>query len=138
MGSYAGIELDRQRSVVVVLNGVWRPGVWSRFDNTPANWLGRSPPPGGVEVEVAMEGCWGWYWAADVIGDCVPGCTWPIRRTSRATPTGGSRTTSVTPLCWLICCGWGRLPEAWLAPSAVRELREEVRYRHQLTRLRTA
>jgi transposase len=31
----------------------------------------------------------------------------------------------------------GRLPEAWVAPPAVRELREEVRYRHKLTRLQT-
>ena len=31
----------------------------------------------------------------------------------------------------------GRLPEAWVAPPAVRELREEVRYRDKLTRLRT-
>ena len=31
----------------------------------------------------------------------------------------------------------GRLPEAWVAPPAVRELREEVRYRAKLTRLRT-
>jgi transposase len=31
----------------------------------------------------------------------------------------------------------GRLPEAWVPPPAVRELREEVRYRHKLTRLRS-
>jgi transposase len=31
----------------------------------------------------------------------------------------------------------GRLPEAWVAPPAVRELREEVRCRHKLTRLRS-
>ncbi|MGX8904739.1 IS110 family transposase [Streptomyces netropsis] len=31
----------------------------------------------------------------------------------------------------------GRLPEAWLAPSATRELREIVRGRHKLTALRT-
>lgn len=30
----------------------------------------------------------------------------------------------------------GRLPEAWVAPPQVRELREEVRYRHKLSRLR--
>ncbi len=30
----------------------------------------------------------------------------------------------------------GRLPEAWIAPPAVREVREEVRYRHKLSRLR--
>jgi transposase len=31
----------------------------------------------------------------------------------------------------------GRLSEAWVAPAAVRELREEVRYRHKLCRLRS-
>jgi len=31
----------------------------------------------------------------------------------------------------------GRLPEAWVAPPAVRELREEVRYRHTLSRSQT-
>jgi transposase len=30
----------------------------------------------------------------------------------------------------------GRLPEAWVAPPPVRELREVVRYRHKLSRLR--
>ena len=32
----------------------------------------------------------------------------------------------------------GRLPEAWIAPPAVRELREITRYRHKLVRLRTS
>jgi hypothetical protein len=31
----------------------------------------------------------------------------------------------------------GRLPETWVAPPAVRELRDEVRYRNKLTRLRS-
>jgi hypothetical protein len=31
----------------------------------------------------------------------------------------------------------GRLPEAWVAPPAVRELREEVRYRAKSSRLQT-
>jgi hypothetical protein len=31
----------------------------------------------------------------------------------------------------------GRLPEAWMAQPEVRELREEVRFRHELTRLKT-
>lgn len=32
----------------------------------------------------------------------------------------------------------GRLPEAWAAPHAVRELRELTRYRHKLMALRTS
>jgi transposase len=32
----------------------------------------------------------------------------------------------------------GRLPEAWIAPHEVRELRELTRYRHKLVRIRTS
>jgi len=32
----------------------------------------------------------------------------------------------------------GRLPEAWIAPAEVRELRELTRYRHKLVHLRTS
>ena len=32
----------------------------------------------------------------------------------------------------------GRLPEAWIAPPAVRELRELTRYRQKLVHLRTS
>jgi len=39
--------------------------------------------------------------------------------------------------CWRICCGWGALPESWIAPHSIRELRELVRYRHKLSQLRT-
>jgi transposase len=30
----------------------------------------------------------------------------------------------------------GRLAEAWIAPSAMRDLREQTRYRHKLVHLR--
>src|SRR6185437_16599137 len=32
----------------------------------------------------------------------------------------------------------GRLPEAWIAPPAVRELRELVRHRHKMVQLRSS
>ena len=32
----------------------------------------------------------------------------------------------------------GRLPEAWIAPPEIRELRELSRYRHKLVKLRTS
>ena len=37
MGSYVGIDLHRQRSVVVVFNEDGDRVSWSRIDNTPAN-----------------------------------------------------------------------------------------------------
>ena len=32
----------------------------------------------------------------------------------------------------------GRLPEAWIAPDEIRELRELTRYRHKLVKARTS
>jgi hypothetical protein len=38
---------------------------------------------------------------------------------------------SVTPRTWLTdLLRMGRLPEAWIAPPEIRELRELTRYRH--------
>jgi len=136
MGSYVGIDLHRHRSVVVVLDDDGNRVSWSRIDNTPSN-LAREVTAAGADAEVAMEACWGWYWAADVIAEC--GATLHL-----AHPLGiaGYRNRRVkndiadaTLLADLL--RMGRLPEAWVAPAAVRELREEVRYRHKLTRLRS-
>ncbi len=59
MGSYVGIDLHRQRSVVVVLNEAGERVSWSRIDNTPLN-LARELTAAGPGVEVAMEATWGW------------------------------------------------------------------------------
>jgi transposase len=38
------------------------------FDNSPGN-LAEVVERAGPDPEVAMEATWGWYWAADLIGD---------------------------------------------------------------------
>src|SRR5262249_21006337 len=69
MGSYVGIDLHRQRSVIVVLNDDGDRVSSCRIDNSPANLAG-AVTPAGPDVEVAMEATWGWYWAADVLAEC--------------------------------------------------------------------
>ena len=137
MGSYVGIDLHRRRSVVVVLNEDGDRVSWCRIDNTPANLAAEIVAAGGAEAEVAMEATWGWYWAADVIAECGA-------RLHLAHPLGiaGYENRRVkndirdaTLLADLLRLG--RLPEAWVAPPEVRELREMVRYRAKLGRLRS-
>ena len=41
------------------------------------------------------------------------------------------------PRIWRICWAMGRLPEAWIAPPATRELRHWVRHRAKLVGLRS-
>jgi hypothetical protein len=134
MGSYVGVDLHRRRSVIVVLNDDGDRVSWARIDNTAANLAAEIVAAGGPEVEVAMEACWGWYWAADVIAECGA-------RLHLAHPLGiaGYENRRVkndirdaTLLADLLRLG--RLPEAWVAPPPLRELRELVRYRAKLAR----
>src|SRR6266508_888073 len=137
MGSYVGIDLHRRRSVVVVLNEAGDRVSWCRIDNTAANLAAEIVSAGGSEAEVAMEACWGWYWAADVIAECGARLhlAHPLGIAGYANRRVKNDIRDATLLADLL--RMGRLPEAWVAPPAVRELREEVRYRHKLSRLQT-
>ena len=137
MGSYVGIDLHRQRSVIVVLDDDGNRVSWSRFDNSAVNLAREITAAGGPEAEVAMEACWGWYWAADVIGECGARLhlAHPLGIAGYANRRVKNDIRDATLLADLL--RMGRLPEAWVAPPEVRELREEVRYRHKLTRLQT-
>jgi transposase len=134
MASYVGIDLHRRRSVFVVLDADGTKLSSTRIDNSPENFVVELRRAGD-ELEVAMEATYGWYWAADVIQECGA-------RLHLAHPLGvkGYENRRVknddrdaTLLADLLRIG--RLPESWIAPPAIRELRELVRYRHKLSRL---
>jgi transposase len=111
---------------------------WERkSDIAPENLALEIAAAGGPEAEVAMEACWGWYWAADVIKECGARLhlAHPLAIAGYANRRVKNDIRDATLLADLL--RMGRLPEAWVAPPAVRELREEVRYRHKLTRLRS-
>ncbi len=83
-----------------------------------------------------MEATWGWYWAADVIAEC--GATLHLAHPLGIAGYENRRVKNdirdATLLADLL--RMGRLPEAWIAPPEIRELREVVRYRAKLSRLR--
>jgi transposase len=76
-----------------------------------------------------MEACWGWYWAADVIAECGARLhlAHPLGIAGYANRRVKNDIRDATLLADLLRLG--RLPEAWVAPPEVRELREMVRYR---------
>jgi hypothetical protein len=123
--------------VAVVLNEDGHRVSWSRIDNTPDNLAREIRAAGGSQAEVALEATWGWYWAADVIEGCGARLhlAHPLAIAGYANRRVKNDVADATLLADLL--RMGRLPEAWVAPPAVRELREEVRYRHKLTRLRS-
>jgi transposase len=131
-----GIDLHRRRSVIVILAGDGERLSSVRIDNSPLA-LAEAVGEAGPEPEVVIEATWGWYWAADVLAEMGA-------RVHLAHPLGvkGFENRRVknddrdaTLLAELLRLG--SLPEGWIAPRSLRELRELVRYRHKLSRLRS-
>ena len=135
MRSYVGIDLHRRRSVVVCLDEGGERLWWRRVDNS-AQALTQVIALAGPEPEVALEATFGWYWAADVIAEAGGrlhlGHPLGIKGFENRRVKNDLR--DATLLADLL--RMGRLPESWIPPGSVRELRELVRYRHKLSRLR--
>jgi len=86
----------------------------------------------GAQPEVAMEATLGWYWAADVIGECGARLhlAHPLGIKAFAYQRVKKDESDARLLADLL--RMGRLPESWIAPPEIRELRELVRYRHKI------
>ena len=118
-----GIDLHRRRSVIVQMSREGERLGKARIENDPfvlaeqvADW-GESP-------EVVLEATYGWYWAVDVLQETGA-------RVHLAHPLGvkgfayrrvKNDERDAADLADLL--RMGRLPEAWIAPPAIRELRE--------------
>jgi transposase len=132
---FVGIDLHRRRSVIVRMSEAGERLETVRIDNDPVT-LGLEIAKAGRSPEVVLEATYGWYWAADVLAEAGA-------RVHLAHPLGVKAFThrrvkndvrDATDLADLL--RMGRLPEAYVAPPWVRELRELVRHRAKLVALR--
>lgn len=131
---YVGIDLHRRRSVIVRKNAAGEVLSKARIENSPMA-LAEAVAAAGPEPEVVLEATFGWYWAADVLEEMGArvhlahplGNNWGNRRVKNDERDAND----LVDLLRL-----GRLAEAWIAPPELRELREVVRYRLKLVRLR--
>lgn len=131
---YVGIDLHRRRSVIVRKNAAGEVLSKVRIENSPMA-LAEAVAAAGPEPEVVLEATFGWYWAADVLEEMGArvhlahplGNNWGNRRVKNDERDAND----LVDLLRL-----GRLAEAWIAPPELRELREVVRYRLKLVRLR--
>jgi transposase len=132
---YVGIDFHRRRSVVVRIAESGERLSVTRIDNTPAE-LAAAVGAAGDRPEVVIEATYGWYWAVDVLEELgasvhlanPKALNWGDRRVK-------NDVADATDLADMLRLG--RLPEAWIAPPATRELRELVRYRAKLVQLRS-
>ena len=132
-----GIDLHRRRTVIVRMTDDGRRLETVRIANSPAA-LRKEIAKAGQAPRAVVEAAYGWYWAADVLAEAGA-------EVHLAHPLGVKAFTyrrvknderDAADLADLL--RMGRLPEAWIAPPEVRELREVTRYRHKLVGMRTS
>ena len=132
-----GIDLHRRRSVVVRMTESGERLETVRISNDP-EFLRAVMARAGEAPEVVLEATYGWYWAADTLAELGA-------RVHLAHPLGVKAFSyrrvknderDAADLADLL--RMGRLPEAWIAPPATRELRALVRHRAKLVALRSS
>jgi transposase len=127
---YVGIDFHRRRSVIVRLSSSGERLAIQRVNNDPFEFSA-AMVDAGESPAVVIEATYGWYWAVDLLQDM--GAT--VHLASPKSLNWGERrvkndVADATDLADMLRLG--RLPEAWIAPPALRELRELVRYRAKL------
>ncbi len=131
-----GIDLHRRRSVIVRMTETGEHLAQVRIDNDPMT-LAAEIAKAGEHPQIVLEATYGWYWAVDVLTDVgadvhlahplgVKGFAY--RRVKNDVRDAGDLADLLR---------MGRLPEGWIAPPAVRELRELVRHRAKLVAWRS-
>ena len=132
-----GIDLHRRRSVIVRMAADTGQRLETvRIDNDPVA-LAEQLAKAGEAPEVVLEATYGWYWAVDVLqeGGARVHLAHPLGVKGFAYRRVKNDERDAADLADLL--RMGRLPEAWIAPPATRQLREQVRHRAKLVALRS-
>lgn len=131
-----GLDLYRRRSVLVRMTTAGERLETVRISNDP-EYLREVMGRAGEAPEVVLEATYGWYWAADTLAelgaDVHLAHPLGVKMFSYRRVKNDER--DAVDLADLL--RMGRLPEAWIAPPAIRELRELVRHRAKLVALRS-
>jgi transposase len=132
-----GMDLHRRRSVLVRMTGDGRKLGTARIANSPAE-LRKAIAAAGEHPQVVLEATYGWYWAADVLAaaGAQVHLAHPLGVKAFSYRRVKNDERDAADLADLL--RMGRLPEAWIAPAEIRELRELTRYRIKLAGLRTS
>jgi transposase len=133
---FVGIDLHRRRSVIVRITEVGDPLEVVRISND-VDSLGAVMARAGEAPEVVLEATYGWYWAVDALAASSASVhlAHPLGVKGFSYRRVKNDVRDATDLADLL--RMGRLPEAWIAPPATRELRELVRHRATLVALRS-
>jgi hypothetical protein len=100
-----GMDLHRRRSVLVRMTEDGRRLGTARITNSPQE-LRAQIARAGKSPRVVLEATFGWYWAADTLAAAGAEVHLAHPLGVKAFSYRRVKTTSVTLLTWLTCCGW--------------------------------
>src|SRR3954468_11648041 len=137
-GQVVGIDLHLYRSVIARIDERGEQLGWVRINNDP-KVLVRECRKAGRGAPVAIEATYGWYWAVDALVAARfevhlahPYGMKAMRKRKRV-KTDWRDAYELANLMRL-----GSLPEGYISPPDLRELRELVRHRQQMVKLATS
>ena len=133
---FVGIDLHRRRSVIVRMTDTGELLETVRIVNDVER-LASVMARAGQAPEVVLEATYGWYWAVDALVELGASVhlAHPLGVKAFEYRRVKNDERDAKDLADLL--RMGRLPEAWMAPPPVRELRELVRHRAKLVTLRS-
>lgn len=133
---FVGIDLHRRRSVIVRTSDAGEALEVARISNDVES-LQAVLARAGEAPQVVLEATYGWYWAADALEQvgAVVHLAHPLGVKMFEVRRVKNDVKDATDLADLL--RMGRLPQAWIAPPATREVRELVRHRAKLVALRS-
>ena len=122
MTAYVRIDLHRRRSLAVCLDHRGERLSWKRYESSPQTLI-ESVTAAGPDPEVVMEATWAWYRAVDVLADRGIGVhpAHPLGIEGFENRRLKNDLKDAEMLANLLRLG--SLPESWIAPRSLRELR---------------
>ncbi|TMJ93378.1 MAG: IS110 family transposase [Actinobacteria bacterium] len=132
-----GIDLHRNRSQIAVIGGQGELSLSRRIVNDRATFLELLASLEG-ESRIAVEATYGWEWLAELLEDAgyEIHLAHPVR--TRAIAAARVKTDAVDAKTLAHLLRADLLPEAYVAPRELRDLRELLRHRIALTGMRSA
>ena len=134
---YVGIDLHRKRSQIAALDEQGTELLSRRVANDPDALKAILAELGG-ELQVALEATYGWEWLADLLegeGHELH-LSHPLR--TKAIAAARVKTDAVDARTLAHLLRTDLLPEAYVAPRELRDLRDLLRHRVVMTRMRSA
>ena len=134
---YVGIDLHRNRSQIAVLDRDGGEILSRRIVNEPETFLELLQGLGD-DVRVALEATYGWEWLADLLEEAgyELHLAHPLR--TKAIAAARVKTDAVDARTLANLLRTDLLPEAYIAQLELRDLRDLLRHRVALTRIRSA